>query len=159
MHSATLCVYQNRCFTSPKVFRLIFVHFWELIIICAAFKALCFFAVLARYSLSMTCFCSRRAVLVDRCQDGCWSIAVFLLHSLPVMVVQHFSDVLSGKATIGRERSKTMAIDQQPSWHRSTRTALREQKHIIDKLYLANTAKKQSALNAAYYRRSPTRIF
>ena len=41
---------------------------------------------------------------------------------------------LSGKTATDRERGQTRAVDQQPSCHRSTRAALREQKRVIDKL-------------------------
>ena len=53
-------------------------------------------------------------------------------HSFPNTVL---NDFLSGTTAIGKERSKTAVIDQQPSLHRSTRTALRERKHVINKLF------------------------
>ena len=43
-------------------------------------------------------------------------------------------EFLSGKTATDRERSKTRAVDQQPSCHRSTRAALRGRKRVIDKL-------------------------
>ena len=48
----------------------------------------------------MTCFRSRRAVLVDLCKDGCWSITTVLLRSFPIAVVP---DEKSFKIAIGKE--------------------------------------------------------